>query len=265
LNFSKTHTHIGERYHAVRRGTSRSARQSQLPAESSGTQRRLQREAFENLTDFNGKESGAAACEPGAVLNSPHHLAQHPHFFLPPPAAAARISGCCRRCCRCRWRGPPPHLHPLPHPPHPPQQQQQQHQQQQQQHQQHQQQHHQQQSFPHQPPPTPHPAFLPPHVSAATADLIYKATAAGADPRQFLPASLFFREEPKPNHSYIGLIGMAILSSKERKMVLSDIYQWILDNYPYFRTRGPGWRNSIRHNLSLNDCFVKVGEYPTQH
>ncbi|ESN98191.1 hypothetical protein HELRODRAFT_84905, partial [Helobdella robusta] len=66
-------------------------------------------------------------------------------------------------------------------------------------------------------------------------------------------------EEPKPTHSYIGIIAMAILNSKEKKLVLSDIYQWILDNYPYFRRRGPGWRNSIRHNLSLNDCFVKSG------
>lgn len=52
---------------------------------------------------------------------------------------------------------------------------------------------------------------------------------------------------------------MAILSSPEAKLVLSDIYQHILDHYPYFRTRGPGWRNSIRHNLSLNDCFIKAG------
>jgi hypothetical protein len=66
-------------------------------------------------------------------------------------------------------------------------------------------------------------------------------------------------EEPKPQHSYIGLIAMAILSSPEGKLVLSDIYQHILDHYPYFRTRGPGWRNSIRHNLSLNDCFIKAG------
>ena len=73
------------------------------------------------------------------------------------------------------------------------------------------------------------------------------------------PRTRFLHEEPKPSHSYIGLIAMAILSSKEKKLVLSDIYQWILDNYPYFRTRGPGWRNSIRHNLSLNDCFIKAG------
>lgn len=69
----------------------------------------------------------------------------------------------------------------------------------------------------------------------------------------------FINEEPKPQHSYIGLIAMAILSSPEQKMVLSDIYQYILDNYPYFRNRGHGWRNSIRHNLSLNDCFIKAG------
>ncbi|XP_041363041.1 forkhead box protein I3-like [Gigantopelta aegis] len=69
----------------------------------------------------------------------------------------------------------------------------------------------------------------------------------------------YIQEEPKPSQSYIGLIAMAILSAKDKKLVLSDIYQWILDNYAYFRTRGPGWRNSIRHNLSLNDCFIKSG------
>ncbi|KAG7171930.1 forkhead box protein J2-like [Homarus americanus] len=76
------------------------------------------------------------------------------------------------------------------------------------------------------------------------------------DPRMLLPRG---PEEPKPQHSYIGLIAMAILSSPDKKLILSDIYQYILDHYPYFRSRGTGWRNSIRHNLSLNDCFMKSG------
>ena len=73
---------------------------------------------------------------------------------------------------------------------------------------------------------------------------------------------LHSKHDDKPTQSYIGLIGKAILSSPQQKLVLSDIYDYIQTNYPYFRNRGPGWRNSIRHNLSLNDCFVKVGRSP---
>jgi len=69
-------------------------------------------------------------------------------------------------------------------------------------------------------------------------------------------------DEEKPTQSYIGLIGKAILSSPEKKLVLGDIYSYILTNYPYFKNKGPGWRNSVRHNLSLNDCFVKMGRSP---
>lgn len=66
-------------------------------------------------------------------------------------------------------------------------------------------------------------------------------------------------QQSKPQHSYIGLIAMAILSSPHKKMVLAEVYEWIMNEYPYFRSRGAGWRNSIRHNLSLNDCFMKAG------
>ncbi|CAB3987006.1 hepatocyte nuclear factor 3-gamma-like [Paramuricea clavata] len=70
------------------------------------------------------------------------------------------------------------------------------------------------------------------------------------------------RDEEKPKQSYVRLIGEAILNSPEKKLVLSEIYKTIQTKYPYFKNRGSGWKNSIRHNLSLNDCFVKLGRSP---
>ncbi|XP_020779755.2 forkhead box protein J1-B [Boleophthalmus pectinirostris] len=62
----------------------------------------------------------------------------------------------------------------------------------------------------------------------------------------------------KPPYSYASLICMAMQASKQPKVTLSTIYNWITDNFCYYRHAEPSWQNSIRHNLSLNKCFKKV-------
>ena len=62
----------------------------------------------------------------------------------------------------------------------------------------------------------------------------------------------------KPSHSYAKIIVTAIKQSPNQRMTLNELYSSVLESYPYFKTTNAGWKNSIRHNLSLNKLFLRV-------
>lgn len=77
-----------------------------------------------------------------------------------------------------------------------------------------------------------------------------------------IPYDPLIHTNNKPPYSFSCLIFMAIEDSQQKALPVKEIYAWILDHFPYFKNAPTGWKNSVRHNLSLNKCFQKVEKAP---
>uniref|UniRef100_A0A3Q3NDQ0 Forkhead box H1 n=1 Tax=Mastacembelus armatus TaxID=205130 RepID=A0A3Q3NDQ0_9TELE len=73
-----------------------------------------------------------------------------------------------------------------------------------------------------------------------------------------------YQRYPKPPYSYLAMIAMVIQRSPEKKLTLSEILKEISTLFPFFKGNYKGWRDSVRHNLSSYDCFVKVLKDPSK-
>ena len=62
----------------------------------------------------------------------------------------------------------------------------------------------------------------------------------------------------KPPLSFACMIFMSLETSPTKTLPVKEIYEWIQWKFPFYRSASAGWKNSVRHNLSLNKCFKKV-------
>ncbi|TDL29578.1 hypothetical protein BD410DRAFT_833861 [Rickenella mellea] len=61
----------------------------------------------------------------------------------------------------------------------------------------------------------------------------------------------------RPQHTLPVILRCAILGSPKRRLTIRDIYAAMENKYPYYKTAGATWKQSVRHHLSLNRLFER--------
>jgi hypothetical protein len=78
-------------------------------------------------------------------------------------------------------------------------------------------------------------------------------------PKSQKDAKTVNNHQQRPPYSFSCLTFMAIESSQRKRLSVKEIYHWVIEHFPYYQSVPSGsWKNSIRHNLSYNNCFAKV-------
>ncbi|XP_015269531.1 PREDICTED: forkhead activin signal transducer 3-like [Gekko japonicus] len=68
----------------------------------------------------------------------------------------------------------------------------------------------------------------------------------------------------KPPYTYLAMIALVIQAAPDKRLRLAQIIKEISSLFPFFKEGYQGWKDSIRHNLSSNDCFHKVLKDPAK-
>merc|ERR1711862_75825 len=90
------------------------------------------------------------------------------------------------------------------------------------------------------------------HCPSFRSDLFVRSSSNSSDKESDVNDEGDIVINPKPHISYAIIISDVIENSPNKKLTLNDIYLGIQEKYPYFKSATPSWKNSIRHNLSLN-------------
>uniref|UniRef100_A0A4W5ND44 Si:ch211-145o7.3 n=1 Tax=Hucho hucho TaxID=62062 RepID=A0A4W5ND44_9TELE len=84
------------------------------------------------------------------------------------------------------------------------------------------------------------------------------------EPQDPIPTPHLPPSPSKPPYSFSSLIFMAIEDSPDKRLPVKGIYEWIVNSFPYYRAALGGWRNSVRHNLSLSKSFHRIHREKSQ-
>jgi len=85
-------------------------------------------------------------------------------------------------------------------------------------------------------------------TTTTTCSLVHSSAAQRAEPHRPVDLNAEYksndlgRREGKPPYSYVNLITFAINSTAKKRMTLNEIYQWISENFHYYRKAGNGWK-----------------------